>query len=122
MFSLHEGNDLLGRVVVDAAQPDPPEPTGLQQFHRDHHQFLVRAVLAPLALVLGHRRASVADGQVGLVDLDHALEPLAVGADHGAAEPMQHRPGRLVAAQPEHPLQPQGADAVLLVGQIPGPG
>ena len=65
---------------------------------------------------------AVGDGQVGLVDLDHALQAIAIGPHHRSAKPVQHRPGGLVAAQPEHPLQPESADALLLVGQVPGRG
>ena len=37
----------------------------------------------------------------------HPLEPIAIGPHHRPAKPVQHRPGGLVAAQPEHPLQPK---------------
>src|ERR1022692_2886943 len=41
---------------------------------------------------------------VGLVHLDNAIQPVAAGSNHGAAQFMQHRPGRLVAAQAENTL------------------
>ena len=93
-----------------------PKPLGLEHLHREHDQHLGRLVLPAGAA----RLIAVGDGQVGLVDLDHALQSIAIGPHHRPAKPMQHRPGGLVAAQPEHPLQPQGADALLLVGQVPG--
>ncbi len=39
--------------------------------------------------------------------------------DHRPAQLVEPSPGRLVAAQPEHPLQAQGTDAVLLAGDEP---
>src|ERR1035438_4407222 len=41
---------------------------------------------------------------VGLVHLDNAIQPVAAGANHGPTQLMQHRPGRLVAAQAENSL------------------
>src|ERR1039458_5754313 len=41
---------------------------------------------------------------VGLVHLDNAIQPVAAGSNHGAAQFMQHRPGRLIAAQAENTL------------------
>jgi hypothetical protein len=38
---------------------------------------------------------------------------------HRAAQFMQQCPGRLVALQPQHPLQTHGADSVLLVRYVP---
>ena len=56
---------------------------------------------------------------VGFVDLDRAAECVATRPNHGAAQLVQPGPGRLVAAEPEHPLQPERADAVLLAGNEP---
>jgi len=51
---------------------------------------------------------------VALIHLDPAGEHVASWADHGAAQPVQHRPGGLVPAQTKHLLQAQGAGTVLL--------
>ena len=48
-----------------------------------------------------------------------ASEAIAARADHRPAQLVQPGPGRLVAAQTEHPLQAQRADAVLLAGDEP---
>jgi len=56
---------------------------------------------------------------VSLVHLDNAIQSVAARANHGPAQLMQHRPGRLVAAQAEYPLETQGAHAVLLAGDLP---
>ena len=56
---------------------------------------------------------------VGLVHLDDAIQPIPARTNHGPAQLMQHRPGCLVASQAENALQAQGADAVLLAGDLP---
>jgi hypothetical protein len=56
---------------------------------------------------------------VGLVDLDGAGEQLAAGQHHRAAQLVQPRPRGLVAAESEHALQAERADALLLVDDVP---
>src|ERR1039457_1237192 len=56
---------------------------------------------------------------VSLVHLDNAIQSVAARANHGPAQLMQHRPGRLVAAQAEYPLKTQGTHTVLLAGDLP---
>ncbi len=60
----------------------------------------------------GFLAASTATAQTGLVPADEALvdfyllhQVLPFGIDHGPAQLVQHRPGRLVAAQAELALQ-----------------
>jgi len=113
---LHKRHHALIGVVVDAAQSNPTEAFGLQHFHRQNDQHFACLVLAP------HRRnrlLAVGDGQVSLVDFDLTLQAVSVRPHHRAAEPMQHGPGCLVAPEPEHTLQAQGAHALLLVRQVP---
>jgi hypothetical protein len=69
---------------------------------RDHHRDLVAA---------GPQVAGADPADEGLVDLDHAAQPVAVGADHGAAQFVHPGPGSLVGAEPEHPQQPLRGDA-----------
>ena len=110
------------RPVVDAAQLDSAESLWLQQLHCDDHQHLVRTVLAPAALVLWHGRVSVADGQVGLVDFDHALlaapgpaAPSRGGSSAASSRPFHSHPDSAPAADPS-------AVAMLLVRQVPRTG
>ena len=42
-----------------------------------------------------------------LVDLDRSAQPLPTRTHHRSAVPMQHRPRRLLRADPERPLQPE---------------
>ena len=46
--SLYERNNRFGGVIVDAAQPNPPETFGLQRLHCDDDLCLGRIALAPL--------------------------------------------------------------------------
>src|SRR6266481_5201448 len=57
--------------------------------------------------------------QIAFVHLDPAGEQIAPRPHHGAAQFMQPRPGRLIALQPQHSLQPQRADTVLLTDHPP---
>ena len=56
---------------------------------------------------------------IGFVNLDLSMEAIAAGANHCPAQLVQPSPGRLVAAQPQHTLQTERADAVLLAGDEP---
>ena len=62
------------------------------------------------------------DGQIGLIDLDQPFQALPVWPHHGTAKAVQHGPGRLIAAQPQDSLQAEGADSLLLAGEIPRTG
>src|ERR1035437_9947902 len=57
--------------------------------------------------------------QIAFVHLDPAGEQIAPRPHHGAAQFMQPRPGRLIALQTQHSLQPQRADTVLLTAPPP---
>ncbi len=98
--------------VVNQSNAEPTERDSARQH-------LVRAAFA----LLGRKRSLlISDGQIGLIDLYQALELVAIRSDHRLAKAMQHRPCRLVAAQAQHPLQPQRISAMLLVGHVPGAG
>src|SRR5208337_2625406 len=72
-----------------------------------------------LGLGLPAALASFHTADIGLVHLYRATERVPSGADHRPAQLVQPGPGRLVAAEAENTLQPQSADAVLLVGDVP---
>jgi hypothetical protein len=80
----------------------------VQQFDGHGDQQLRGAALAPgldgWILVVSQRH-------VDFVDFEHSLELIPAGVNRRATEPVQHRPGDLVAAQAEHALQAQGVDA-----------
>src|SRR5436190_7346120 len=63
-----------------------------------------------LAALAAARKAFLVAAQEELVDLDLALERLALGGDHRATQLVQHRPRRLMTAEPELTLQLPGRD------------
>ena len=97
--------------VGHALHPDAPEPLGLRDLHRDRDERL-RLSFPPGSSLLG-----AAD--VGLVDLNQPAQSFAARAHHRLAVAVQHRPCRLIGAQPQRALQAQRRDAVLLAGHLP---
>ena len=86
----------------------PDAATTLLCRHRDDG--LCFGFSAPLSLF------GAAD--TGFVDLDGAREAIPTGPDHRPPQLVEPCPRRLVAAEPEHPLQAQGTDAVLLARSL----
>ena len=78
---------------------------------RDHDDGFLLDRAATLALF----RAS----DVGFVDLNLAGKAIPIRPYHRSAQLVQPSPSRFVAAQPQHPLQAQGADTILLAGYEP---
>ena len=93
-----------------------PKPFRIDNLYRNGNKGLGRMAFPTH---LGPGLTPLSDGNVGLVDLDFASQLLASGAHHRPTQPVQHGPGGLVAAQPQHTLQSQGTDALLLVGHVP---
>jgi hypothetical protein len=103
-----EAPQAVSRGVGDHSQSDPPEPPFAFRgtFDRHCHQGLSLRTTATLAL------SRTSDD--GLVDFDLSAEQLTSRRNHRTPQPVQHRPRGLVAAEPEHPLQTQGACTLLL--------
>ena len=80
------------------AQPSTAEAARTVHLHRDGHD--------RLRLRLPARHAGLLAADVALVDLDSAGEAVAVGGHHRRAQPMQHRPPGLIAAQPSARCSP----------------
>ena len=108
--SLNEGDQTVRRYVSDAVQADAAHATTAFLCRHDDNGLV-------LGLTPGLSLFRAAD--VSLIDLDLTGEAIAARADHGTAQLVQPSPRRLVAAQAEHPLQAQRADAVLLAGDEP---
>ena len=62
---------------------------------------------------------SALERQERLVDFDRAVQQVTVWPNHGPPKSVQQGPRSLVAVQAKHALQPQGADALLLTGEVP---
>ena len=107
---LDEGKKAVRGHVLNAPKADPADAaTPLLGRHRDDG--LCFGFPAPLSLF------GAAD--IGFVNLDSAGEAIPTGPDHRSPQLVEPGPRRLVAAEPEHPLQTQGADAVFLTGDEP---
>ena len=78
--------------VVDALQSDPPETLGVLDLDGDRDD--------RLGVGLPTEHAAFDSTQVRLVDLDPASKALAAGTHHRLAVAVQHRPRRLVGAEP----------------------
>ena len=96
--------------VGDAAQPNTAQASALD-LHRSGYQ--------RLGLRLPATPARVDTAHIGFVHLDPPAEAIAARTHHGATELVEPRPRRLVAAQAQRPLQPQGAHPGLLVRDPP---
>ena len=106
----HEVREHVSGRVRDPAHPHPAEAAVIA-LDGDHDQRLaVQATPAPT-------RFHPADK--GFVDLDRPAQQLATGQHHRAAQLVQPRPRGLVAPEPEHPLQPERADPVSLIHDVP---
>src|SRR5450759_4101101 len=106
----NEVQQAFGGDILDAPQADAPDSTAVF-LCCDHNDGLFLDLAAPLALF----RAS----NVGFVDLDLAGKAITARPDHRSAQFVHPRPSRFVAAQAQHPLQAQGADAILLTAGEP---
>src|SRR5437763_4874347 len=63
--------------------------------------------------------AAAPSADIALIDLHDAGQQLPAREDHRASELVQPRPRGLIAPEPEHPLQSQRADTLLLVHDVP---
>ena len=96
--------------VEETAQPDAAQSAALD-FHRNYNQRLgFRLPPAPARVHARH---------IGLVHFDPAGEAIAARTHHRPTKLVEPRPGGLVAAQTQRPLQPQGAHPRLLVRHPP---
>jgi hypothetical protein len=72
-----------------------------------------------LVMVWRPRTPDSSPPPIGLVHFDHSLQAPASGSHHRPAQLVQQRPSVLVAAQTQHPLQPQGANTIFLGSHLP---
>ena len=100
------------RRVGEHGHAAPPESSGLSAL--DSHAY--QDLLAPLSATT---KPGLLATEVGLVDFDGAGEPVAPGTDEHRAEPVQHRPGRLVGAELKGPLQALRRDPILRRRELP---
>ena len=84
--------------IGDHLQPTAAKPTAdLLDSHLDHH--------LPLSAAPAYARLGTAEKR--LVGLHDPAQPLAARAHHRRAVAVQHRPCRLLRADPQRPLEPK---------------
>ena len=106
-------------ATLNSLNPYSSKSFGLQHLHCDGDQNLGGVAFAPHST---DRVDSVSECKIGFIDLNLTMEQFPVRANHCTAQSVQHSPRRLVAAQTKNSLQPQCADAMLLVGDVPNGG
>ena len=101
-------------------QANTPKALRLVYLHRDCNDRFRCFVLptAHLGRVFPYYSATWTS-DVRFINLHLTRELVATRTHHGPAQPMQHRPRRLIAAQAQGSLKTQCADPVLLIGQVP---
>ncbi len=108
----HEFVQRLAGPIGHRRDPTPTQPPGRPDLYGDASQNLL-ALGAPTC----QPRLGAAD--VGLVHLDRPAQQFTPGTHHHRAQPMQHRPGGLVRADFQHPLQAQRRDPILARDEQP---
>src|SRR6266508_6967656 len=98
-----EGAQRLRRRIRQDRHPTSTKPLRFPSLHGHADQGLLASL--PAATEPGFLAADE-----GLIDLDSPGEPLAAGAYENRAQPVQHRPRRLVGADPQCPLEAQRGD------------
>src|SRR5665213_1580903 len=107
-------HELGERVLGDVGDPSDPDPLRCSvALNRDDDDRLARELPA------ADPAATAASTDIAFIDLNDAREQLTAREDHRASELVQPRPRRLIAPQPEDPLQAQRGNALLLVHDIP---
>src|SRR3989304_2150823 len=107
------GEAILG-AVRDAGEAGAARGSARPHLDGDGDDRLAKRPAAPFA---GFRTTNVA-----LVHLELADELVAPRPDHRPPQLRPERPGRLVAAEPERPLQAERAHPRLLARHVPGGG
>jgi len=98
--------------VGDDAEPAPPESLGTEQLNGRRHEHLSRGASPPLP--------GLGSANEGLIHLDISGKPIATWAHHRCPEAVQHRPGCLVGAESQEPVQRLSRDPVLRRCHVPG--
>src|SRR5437870_7892388 len=107
---LHEGHQTVRRSVRNATHANASDPPAFR-LRRHHNQGLALRFAAPHTLFRSPHGS--------LVDLDSSRQSIPARSHHRPPQFVQPTPRGLVTAQPQHALQAEGADAILLAGHPP---
>ena len=108
--SLHKWKQAFRGHVFDTLKADATNTTTI---------FLSRNGNNLLGLDFSSSLPFLGAADIGFVNLDYAKKAISSWPHHRPAQFVEPSPSRLIAAQPEYPLQAQGADTVLLAGDEP---
>src|SRR5215471_9566373 len=98
------------RGVGDRGQPDATDPIADLFGGHGHQRFRVGLTPSHIFFISTY---------IGLVHFDRAMQSITGRANHGPPELVKKCPGSLVALQAELPLNTEGAEAILRVGNPP---
>ena len=115
----NKGYQVLVVTTINSLNPYSSKSFGLQHLHCYGDQHLGGVTLSPHST---DRVYSVGECEIGFIDLNLPMKQLSARANHCTAQSMQHGPRRLIATHAKNTLQPQCADAMLLVGDVPNGG
>jgi len=107
---LYEGHLTLGRSVGNAPHPNASDPPAI--LLRRHNNQCLRLGLAATHTLFW-------SSHVSLVDLAGSGQSIPARPHHGPSQFVHPTLSGLVASEPQHTLQTQGADTVLLAGHPP---
>lgn len=100
-------------------QTNTPEALGLTHLNGNGDGYQMAAVVGFGAWRPWILRISSAQCQKDLIDFDGTAQQVAIRTDHRTAKPVQHGPCGLVTTQAQYALETEGANALLLVGDVP---
>lgn len=107
---LHEGHQTVRRSVRNATHANASDPPAFL-LRRHDKQCLTLRFAAPHTLFRSPH--------VSLVDLDSSRQAIPTRPHHRPPQFVQPTPSGLVTPEPQHALQTEGADAILLAGHPP---
>ena len=115
----HEWYERSDGRGLDTAQPNTPESFRLEHFNRHCNCNQVRPVEGLGANPFAPHPGASSQRQVRFIHLHRPAQQVPVRAHHRTPKSVQHGPSSLVAIKPQHTLQAQGTDALLLTSEIP---
>lgn len=97
-----ERNQVCTVTTTDLLNTDSSKPYEAGHLNRDDDDHLVSTTLA---LKGAPGVITLRECEKGFIHLNHTFKQIAVGPNHGSAQPMQYGPSGLVAAKTQYALQ-----------------
>ena len=106
----HSGDQAISRCISYSAQANAARPVAFI-LNRNHNQRLASRSAPPLAWFFST--------DVGFIHFNSSRQTVSARSYHGSSQLMQPCPSRMIAAEAQYPLQPEGTDTVLLAHHVP---